>query len=983
MKKTIKTLFVSVLASSLVCAGVLSSKKAVEVNADDASYTLSFINPKNNTNWAGIANGWWDGNSLKDFSYDGTTTTISRADDTTRYAALSLLELDTTKTYGISFDLRAVTENVYVNIEIMNNPYGLLQGMWVAPSEEFVTYSYTYTFTDASSNISFKLTAGTGAIEIQNLYYGEITETKTLKNGDAITSLPISPLAAKEGYTAGWLVDNADLNEGDTFSYSQNKIARPGYLAKKHNLNFVNSSINQTTTTNGWWGDYSNDGTTTTITRAETELYGALAVGTFDTAKTYYLTFDLEVTADLYINIEILEHPWSLLLGAWLHPSDGVKTYAYTYTFNAANDNIRFRLSSGTGSLKISNFYYGEIVSTQSLATGASISSLPDSPLAAKEGYTAGWGVDGKYINSGDAYSYSEDKVAYPQYKANEYTLTFGDTGNTSTVTYNQPIGELPTLEQEEGYDTYWAIDDVEIKSDTIYNWAANKTATVKKVAERYDLTFVADGTTVSTSKVGFGDKIGTLPEVPHKTGYNGCWKIDGTEVNSETIYSWAGNKTATAEYTVKRIKITFNDADGNLVEEFTRDYGVSIDGIPVVPTVKGKKNGRWVIGDTVVTDATKVSWEEDVVATATYDNATHVLNVLDDNELSRTNIMTADNFYPAGVTASDNTDGSVTFTCTTPNGQAMSKNTKNIIAGEKYRVCATINTTAGTNIVFNNTWTEDGGLRTYFTNGEDKDVTWDFVAGDGEATGSGSRMDVQLSALGTATFKNFKIYHITPVTVYEGEAVGELPTLPSGSKYILSDGTAVTKDTVFNHTEDKDLYLAPTVTYTGEAISSRIGRTVDIESNLTFNDFYGYSNPTYTYEWLKEGSDTRVTTPTEAGNYTIYVKATGSFGITSSEIAISATMAEKDVEAPVWKKGNKDYTYPDKLNVTVAYKTYAMLNLEAYDAIDGTIKVTYNYGDTVDVLNRFVKSGDVVATATDLTGNASTITIHITVTNN
>ncbi len=61
--------------------------------------------------------------------------------------------------------------------------------------------------------------------------------------------------------------------------------------------------------------------------------------------------------------------------------------------------------------------------------------------------------------------------------KVAEYTLSFEGLDNTLTVINGMEIGELPAVPENNGCEGYWTIDGVEIDSDTIYNYGADKTA--------------------------------------------------------------------------------------------------------------------------------------------------------------------------------------------------------------------------------------------------------------------------------------------------------------------------------------------------------------------------------------------------------------------------------------------------------------------------------------------------------------------------
>ena len=60
-----------------------------------------------------------------------------------------------------------------------------------------------------------------------------------------------------------------------------------------------------------------------------------------------------------------------------------------------------------------------------------------------------------------------------------EYTLSFEGTDVSKTLKNGVTIGELPAIPAKDGCTGVWTIDGVEITADTVYNFSANKTATI------------------------------------------------------------------------------------------------------------------------------------------------------------------------------------------------------------------------------------------------------------------------------------------------------------------------------------------------------------------------------------------------------------------------------------------------------------------------------------------------------------------------
>lgn len=121
-------------------------------------------------------------------------------------------------------------------------------------------------------------------------------------------------------------------------------------------------------------------------------------------------------------------------------------------------------------------------------------------------------------------------------------TVTFkadGTTVATKKVSYNGSVTDLPSIPQKEGYTQTppkWSVSSLSgITSDITVNavYTANK----------YTVTFKADGRTVGTVTVEHGKTVTGAPSVPEKTGYSGAWE---SKVSSKVT----GDVTVNAVYT-------------------------------------------------------------------------------------------------------------------------------------------------------------------------------------------------------------------------------------------------------------------------------------------------------------------------------------------------------------------------------------------------------------------------------------------------
>ena len=111
------------------------------------------------------------------------------------------------------------------------------------------------------------------------------------------------------------------------------------------------------------------------------------------------------------------------------------------------------------------------------------------------------------------------------------------------------------------------------ISSDVMFSYANNA---ITKV-ESYTLSFEGTETAVEPITVIAGSAISNLPEVPAKDGYTGVWQIDGITITAETVYNYGTDKTATAVYTQTAIDVTdsisFEDRTWNVTNGVNGEY--------------------------------------------------------------------------------------------------------------------------------------------------------------------------------------------------------------------------------------------------------------------------------------------------------------------------------------------------------------------------------------------------------------------------
>ena len=292
------------------------------------------------------------------------------------------------------------------------------------------------------------------------------------------------------------------------------------------------------------------------------------------------------------------------------------------YTFSGFGDvdetvpahDVTYNGSYIANKYKVTFVADGRVVSETEMEYGASIVA-PEAP--AKEGHTfVGWGDVDKTVPAHDAIYTAEYKVnsykliyevdgvtyhseeiafgtvitplAAPQkegktfsgwseipatmpahdvkviglFSSNSYMIKFVVDGKViyeKSQAYGSKI-VVPTVEEKEGYtfSGFGDVDETVPAHDVTYNGSY--------IANKYKVTFVADGRVVSETEMEYGASI-VAPEAPVKEGHTfvGWGDVDKTVPAHDTIY--------TAEYKVNSYKLTYI-LNGNVFAEDSIAYG-------------------------------------------------------------------------------------------------------------------------------------------------------------------------------------------------------------------------------------------------------------------------------------------------------------------------------------------------------------------------------------------------------------------------
>ncbi len=198
-------------------------------------------------------------------------------------------------------------------------------------------------------------------------------------------------------------------------------------------------------------------------------------------------------------------------------------------------------------------FVNGDIRTSVSVEEGKTLGELQ--AIESKTGYDAYWTIDGEKISEGSVFAYSQDKEAILVYSPHVWKIVFDNENHTKLkVTYDQPIGELPSLPKKTGYDSKaWSIEGTPISSSTLYTWDKDSFASPSFEKTSYVLNF--EGLEGSYSiKTYFDEAIGELPSVPAYSGdlsdhYSGYWTIDGIRIDEDYVWNFEESKTAKIVY--------------------------------------------------------------------------------------------------------------------------------------------------------------------------------------------------------------------------------------------------------------------------------------------------------------------------------------------------------------------------------------------------------------------------------------------------
>ena len=240
-------------------------------------------------------------------------------------------------------------------------------------------------------------------------------------------------------------------------------------------------------------------------------------------------------------------------------------------------------------------------------------------PITSKKGHDGSW-----IVLEPEGITIVNNKIITPSYETTvkfkahyvprTYQISFeGVIADPITVTYGEPVGELPAIPEIVGKTGNWVIDETIITPETIYEFDDDKVATIEYVDRICTITFVTEeGEDILPIELVYGTVVESLP-TPTRQGYffDGWYLFDGQKyelgqplVDDITLYAhWLAECT-----------ITFDSDGGSLIQSVTIGAGQLVKQ-PTNPTKEGYEFLYWALNDEEFDFSTPVSESITLVA--------------------------------------------------------------------------------------------------------------------------------------------------------------------------------------------------------------------------------------------------------------------------------------------------------------------------------------------------------------------------------
>ena len=461
--------------------------------------------------------------------------------------------------------------------------------------------------------------------------------------------------------------------------------------------------------------------------------------------------------------------------------TDEWQTYEGTFTATTDKDRVTLQVNNASYTsipLQFRNIVISDITN-QTVTAGSAIGTLPEVP--AKDGCDGYWTIDGEKITADTIYSYGANKTAVAEYKV-AYKLSFGSndydmassaetwtrhkaptvengvatltrSASDGTINYAAGIGkydveadktykvklrfktdanvrfimstEVPDYNAKIIPDSSYNYSDY---TDISYDYVATKSGKLDFifqllsgegnifVKDFYCYEEIADSVTVTEN-----DKIGVLPEIPAKEGYEGYWTIDGEKIDENAEYNYVSDKVAVPAY-AKIYSLSFKTERDSITKSMNGWFAQSgnVNGIEqsddLITVDFSLAGGTVYCNQTTVTGKTYGIKVEYKTAEAGKTSEFHLFNTYAAWKAIKTNIPVTDEWqtYEGTFTATTDTDR-VTLQVNNANYTSIPLQFRNIIISETTETTVTAGSTIGTlpevpaKDGYNGYWTIDG----------------------------------------------------------------------------------------------------------------------------------------------------------------------------------------------------------------------------------------------------------------------------------
>lgn len=141
----------------------------------------------------------------------------------------------------------------------------------------------------------------------------------------------------------------------------------------------------------------------------------------------------------------------------------------------------------------------------------------------------------------------------------------------------------------------------------------------------KYTLNFVNGEEEIPSIQKVYGASLGQLPAITQKAGYDGAWVVNGEVINSETVWKWTENMTATAVYTPKTYVLSFENGEESIAP-ITVTFGQEVGELPAIAK-KAYFNGAWTINGKAINSTYVWDIADNVTAVAQYTPVEYVVS--------------------------------------------------------------------------------------------------------------------------------------------------------------------------------------------------------------------------------------------------------------------------------------------------------------------------------------------------------------------